>query len=99
MFRRRTFLRIVSLAAIAPALLLTAPSWATEPIVGKATHVTLFRGQAQVTRTIPIEGNAGSLEVVIGNLPEQVVPDSLFAEGGDAVEIRAVRFRTRAVGE
>lgn len=99
MYQRRTIRLIALLAAMAPALLLTAPSWATEPIAGKATHVTLFRGQAQVTRTIPIEGNAGSLEVVIGNLPEQVVPDSLFAEGGDAVEIRAVRFRTRAVGE
>ena len=39
------------------------------------------------------------MEIVVGNLPEQVVPNSLFAEGGEAVEIRAVRFRTRAVGE
>lgn len=31
--------------------------------------------------------------------PEQIQPNSLFAEGGDDVEIRAVRFRTRAVGE
>jgi hypothetical protein len=66
---------------------------------GRVTHVTLYRGQAQITRAIPIEGAAGPLEVVIGNLPEQVIPNSLFAEGGDAVEVRAVRFRTRAVGE
>lgn len=72
---------------------------ASEPVVGKATHVTLFRGQAQVTRTIPVEGTAGSVEIVVGNLPEQIQPNSLFAEGGDNVEIRAVRFRTRAVGE
>ena len=66
---------------------------------GRVTEVTLYRGQAQVTRTVPIEGNAGSVEIVVGKLPEQIVPNSLFAEGGDAVEIRAVRFRTRAVGE
>ena len=66
---------------------------------GRVTSVTLYRGQAQVTRTVPIEGNAGSLEIVVGKLPEQIEPNSLFAEGGDAVEIRAVRFRTRAVGE
>ncbi|HYO25766.1 MAG TPA: mucoidy inhibitor MuiA family protein [Lacipirellulaceae bacterium] len=66
---------------------------------GRVTHVTLYRGQAQVTRTIPIEGAAGAAELVIGNLPEQVVPDSLFAEGGDAIDVRAVRFRTRAAGE
>jgi hypothetical protein len=39
------------------------------------------------------------VEVVVGNLPEQIVPNSLFAEGGDAVEVRAVRYRTRAVGD
>src|SRR5262245_45481044 len=72
---------------------------AADPIAGRVTNVTLYRGQAQITRAVPIDGDPGSLEIVVGNLPEQVVPDSLFAEGSDAVEIRAVRFRTRAVGE
>ncbi|RIK84463.1 MAG: hypothetical protein DCC67_04975, partial [Planctomycetota bacterium] len=74
-------------------------SLAAEPITGKVTHVTLYRGQAQVTRLAAIDGAAGRLEVVVSNLPEQIVPNSLFAEGDDNVEIRAVRFRTRAVGE
>jgi hypothetical protein len=52
-----------------------------------------------VTRTIAVPEDAGSLEIVVGRLPEQVVPNSLFAEGGDAVEIRAVRYRTYAVSE
>lgn len=72
---------------------------ATATADGRVTQVTLFRGQAQITRTIPVEGDAGGIELVVGHLPEQVVPNSLFAEGGEAVEIRAVRFRTRAVGE
>lgn len=72
---------------------------AGENTTGRVTEITLYRGQALVTRIVPIEGNNGGLEVVVGNLPEQVVPNSLFAEGGDAIEIRAVRFRTRAVGE
>jgi hypothetical protein len=66
---------------------------------GRVTAVTLYRGQAQVTRTVPVAGAAGRVEVVVGNLPEQIVPNSLFAEGGDAVEVRAVRYRTRAVGD
>lgn len=66
---------------------------------GRVSEVTLYRGQAQITRLIPVEGAAGSLELVVGELPEQIVPDSLFAEGGQEVEIRAVRYRTRAVGE
>jgi hypothetical protein len=65
---------------------------------GRASAVTLYRGQAQVTRIVPIDGS-GNLEIVVGKLPEQIEPNSLFAEGGDAIEIRAVTFRTRAVGE
>ena len=38
-------------------------------------------------------------ELVVGDLPEQVVADSLFAEGGEGIEVRAVQFRSRAVGE
>ena len=66
---------------------------------GRVTHVTVYRGQALVTRTIPLEGAAGSRELVVGNLPEQVTSESLFAEGGEQVEVRAVRYRTSAVGE
>lgn len=73
--------------------------FAAASIEGRVTNVTLYRGQAKVTRAIPVEGAPGALEIVVGKLPEQIAPDSLFAEGGDAVEIRAVRFRTRAVGE
>jgi hypothetical protein len=66
---------------------------------GRVTHVTLYRGQAQVTRTIPVPGEAGLMELIVGNLPEQVAPNSLFAEGGETIEVRAVQYRTRAVGE
>ena len=76
-----------------------APLGAAESVQGRVTHITLYRGQAQVTRSVPVEGAAGRLEVVVSNLPEQIVPNSLFAEGGEAIEVRAVRFRTRAVGE
>jgi len=68
-------------------------------IVGRVSHITLYRGQAMVTREISVEGDAGGLEIVVENLPEQVVPNSLFAEGNEQVEVRAVRFRSRAVGE
>ena len=67
-------------------------------VLGTVTEVTFYRGQALVTRSIPLEDGKGSQEVVVRPLPEQIVPDSLFAESGDGVEIRAVRFRSRAVG-
>ena len=37
--------------------------------------------------------------MVVADLPENVLGDSLFAEGSEAVEVRAVRYLTRAVGQ
>ena len=68
-------------------------------VAGQVQEVTLYHGQAMITRTIPLDGAKGGQEVVVSPLPEQIVPQSLFAEGSDGVEIRAVRFRCRAVGE
>jgi hypothetical protein len=99
MFGPHTTRFVVGCVLVLPALSYCPQLAAAEPAEGRVAQVTLYRGQAQVTRTVPIEGNAGPVEIVVGKLPEQVVPNSLFAEGGDAVEIRAVRFRTRAVGE
>ncbi|QDT75091.1 DUF4139 domain-containing protein [Lacipirellula limnantheis] len=91
--------RYLAFAGCLISLAWTASVCAAAPVEGRVSAVTLYRGQAQVTRVVPIEGAAGRLEVVVSQLPEQIVPNSLFAEGGDGVEIRAVRFRTRAVGE
>ncbi len=66
---------------------------------GKVTDVTLYRNQARVTRTIASTDKTGELELVVSELPENIVPDSLFAEADPNVEIRAVQFRTRAVRE
>lgn len=61
--------------------------------------MTLYRGQAMVVRTIPVVGAKGTRELVVDDLPEQVVADSLVAEGSEGVEVRAVQVRSRAVGE
>jgi uncharacterized protein (TIGR02231 family) len=66
---------------------------------GKVTRVTLYRGQALVTRTVSVEGAAGSREVVVTGLPDSVQAESLYAESAGQLEIRAIRFRQRAVGE
>jgi len=87
--------RFLSVAAV----FVGASIAAAAEVTGRVTEVTLYRGQAMITRSVPVEGPAGAVEVVVGELPEQVVPNSLFAEGSEALEVRAVRFRTRAVGE
>ena len=87
---------LIGLIGLATASAMAA---AGEEVAGRVTDVTLYRGQAMVTRTIPLAGPAGGVEIVVGKLPEQIVSDSLFAEGSEGTEVRAVRYRTRAVGE
>lgn len=94
--------RVVLLTAASLVVVWVAPiagQAADAPVPGRLTEVTLYDGQALVTRAIPIEGPQGSLEIVVGQLPERLLPDSLFAESNEEVEIRAVRVRSRAVGE
>lgn len=70
-----------------------------QTVESKVASVTLYRSQALVTRQVKVTGAQGAREIVVEGLPPQVVPGSLFAEGSNNVEVRAVRFRTRAVGE
>lgn len=66
---------------------------------GRVVAVTVYRGQALVTRELNLAGPAGLKEVVVTGLPDQVVPQSLYAESATGVEVRSVRFRVRPVGE
>ena len=68
-------------------------------IPGEIEAVTVYRGQAQVTRVVPVSGAAGAREVVVGPLPAEVTPDSLFAEAGEGVSVRAVEMRSTPVGQ
>ncbi|RIK59867.1 MAG: hypothetical protein DCC64_15375 [Planctomycetota bacterium] len=71
---------------------------APQPVKGKVVSVTAYRGQAMVTRAVPVPRGTGLMDVVVGGLPDQVFGGSLFADGGQGIEVRAVRFRTRVVG-
>lgn len=70
-----------------------------ETVDSKVSRVTLYRSQALVTRNVAVPGASGPREIIVENLPPQIIPGSLFAEGSESVEVRAVRFRSRAVGE
>lgn len=63
---------------------------------GKIMQVRVYQGQALVTREVGFEAKAGPQEVLVTDLPDQIVPDSLYAAGGEKVAIRAVRFRMTA---
>ncbi len=80
------------------ALLLptAALSGAAVPAESKVEAVTVYRGQALVTRAVKLPGQAGELELVVSDLPAQIVGSSLSASGADGVRIRSVRYRAEA---
>lgn len=66
---------------------------------GRVDAVTVYRGQALVTRVVELGRPTGLHEVIVTDLPESVVPGSIFAESADGVEVRSVRYRTRPVSQ
>jgi uncharacterized protein (TIGR02231 family) len=84
-------------ALLALVILVPVVTAQDSAIAGKVEKVTLYRGQALVTRLLLVDGPAGPREVVVSRLPEQVVPTSLFAESAEGLDVRAVRFRMSAV--
>lgn len=66
---------------------------------GVVDAVTVYRGQALVTRAVEVTGPAGLKEVVVTELPDRVLSGSIFAEATPGVEVRSVRYRTRPVSQ
>jgi hypothetical protein len=67
------------------------------PAESKITAVTIYQGQALVTREVSLSEGDGTIELVVTPLPAQVVENSLFTEGTDGLRVLSTRFRTRAV--
>jgi Domain of unknown function (DUF4139)/N-terminal domain of unknown function (DUF4140) len=59
--------------------------------------VTVYRGQALVTREVSVPEGDGTAELVVTPMPPLTVDGSLFTEGTDGLRVLATRFRTRAV--
>ena len=64
---------------------------------GEIDSVTVYRGQALVTRSIDLAVEPGIHELVVADLPAHLVSGSLHAEAGADVSIRSVRYRERPV--
>lgn len=94
----RMLFALVTCLAFAVPLSLRAddtPEDETLVVAGEVTAVTVYQGQALVTRTVDLAELSGLTEVVVTNLPENVLPASLYAEPREGVDIRSVRYRVR----
>jgi Domain of unknown function (DUF4139)/N-terminal domain of unknown function (DUF4140) len=65
----------------------------------RVTAVTVYQGNALVTREVNVPAGKGLVEIVVTPLPPQTVDSSLYTEGTDGVRVLSTRYRTRAVKE
>ncbi len=66
---------------------------------GTISKVTVYRGQALVTRSIDLDLSPGASELIVEGLPARVVPESLYAQTSGDVKVLSVRYREQAVRE
>jgi hypothetical protein len=69
------------------------------PVASKITDVTVYQGQALVTREVSVPEGEGTRELLVTPLPVQTEEGSLYAEGAEGLRVLSTRFRTRAVKE
>ena len=66
---------------------------------GTITDVIVYHGQALVTRTIELDKTTGDIELLVENLPERILPESLYAQSNDGIQVLSVRYREKTVQE
>ena len=95
----KTRTQVFVLASVAICLL-TASAFAELPtITGTISKVTAYRGQALVTRTITVNLAPGTSELIVGNLPAKIIPESLYAQTACVIKVLSVRYREKAIRE
>ncbi|HSI32636.1 MAG TPA: DUF4139 domain-containing protein [Tepidisphaeraceae bacterium] len=102
--RNLSALTAVALAALFfgfPAGAQPAAAPAKEPVsaASKVTAVTVYVGNALVTREVDVPAGQGLVEIVVSPLPPQTIDSSLYSEGADGIRVLSTRYRTRAVKE
>ena len=86
--------------AIVLIALLASVAFAEVPTTtGTISKVTVYRGQALVTRTVGIDLPPGASEFIVKDLPAMIVPESIYAQTSDDTKVLSVRYREKAVRE
>lgn len=91
----QALLLVVALMAIAAS----AASADVPTTTGTISKVTVYRGQALVTRTVSIDLPPGASEFIVKDLPAMIVPESIYAQTSDDTKVLSVRYREKAVRE
>lgn len=69
------------------------------PVSGSITSVIVYRGQALVSRSLQLPDSVGDMELLVENLPEKILPDSLYAQSDGSISVLSVRYREQVIQE
>ncbi|HCO92514.1 MAG TPA: hypothetical protein DIU00_00945, partial [Phycisphaerales bacterium] len=70
--------------AIAMTIFATSAEAADVPTTtGTISKVTVYRGQALVTRNVSVNLPPGTSELIVKDLPARIVPESIYAQTSD----------------
>lgn len=92
-------IKILKLSIVVIAFLSSFVFAETPTTTGTISKVTVYRGQALVTRTINIDLPSGSSELIVKDLPAMIVPESIYAQTSDNIKVLSVGYRQKAVRE
>ena len=95
----KSHIQIFTSAIIVIAFLCPAAFGDSPVTTGTISNVTVYRGQALVTRSISIDLPSGASELIVKGLPAMIVPESIYAQTPDNVKVLSVRYRQKAVRE
>ena len=101
------------LAVTLTVVVASAASANVPTTTGVISKVTVYRGQALVTRTVGIDLPPGASEFIVKDLPAMIVPESIYAQTPDETgspfrknsakweptKVLSVRYREKAVQE
>jgi hypothetical protein len=80
-----------------------APAAEKQPTVkiakSRIDKVTAYPHNALVTREVEVPAGSGLIELTITPMPDQIVPSTMYSEGGDGLRVLTTRFTTRQVLE
>jgi hypothetical protein len=92
-----TLLGLVLMAA--PGLAEDSGPPTGRPAKHRITAVTVYQGNALVTREVEVPDGAGAMELLVSPLPPQTLAGSPYAEGTDGIRVLNTRYRTIAIKE
>jgi hypothetical protein len=94
----RLFLTVLGIFCLFFSMQLKAEDEVAET-PNKIVKITVYRGQALVTREITLPKEKGQLNILVKNLPHAIQSNSLLAESADdsKVQLRGVRYHVSVV--